>query len=199
MGVIHFIKKLLWGSGRSGAAPIKSSEPSEPFVEYRRPDDGEWVIRVSYPRPKGKDLLLEFSPVAGVSNYAWAVTSFVGGVNRRLELRQTTWEGEPAIEVWGYWDEWGEAKSAHVGYVPKERLWVNRYSDLEAMVVCVYLPRFSFSPKDVRQAGVRMDVWGTKPARKTRAKAKPIVEGETTPKKRARATAKKASEGESSE
>lgn len=179
MGIMNFLKKLLWGSGRKGAAPIKNGEPFEPFVEYRRPDDGEWVIRVTYPKPKGKECLLEFSPVAGVSNYAWAVTNFVGGVNRRLELRQTTWEGEPAIEVWGHWDEWGEAKSAHIGYVPKERLWVNRYDDLEAMVVCLFMPRFSFSSKDMRQSGVRMDVWGTKPVRKTRATAKKASGGES--------------------
>lgn len=171
MGIIHFLKRLLWGNGRTVPIPIKNSEPSEPFVEYRRPDDGQWVIRITYPKPKGKDCLLEFSPIAGVSNYAWAVTNFVVGMNRRLELRQTTWEAEPAIEVWGHWDELGEPKSAHIGYVPKEKIWISRYSDLEAMVVCVYQPRFSFNSKEARSAGVRMDVWGVKSVKKTSTKA----------------------------
>lgn len=172
MGFLQYFKKLFWADKRMRTpAPIKKDEPSAPFVEYRRPNDEEWIVRVTYPQPEGKVRLLEFIAMAGITHRPKPVGDFIRGENRRVILQKTTWEGSPAIEVWGQWEELGEEKKAHIGYVPKDELWIHKHDDLEAMIVCIYKPRFSFNPKELKTAGIRLDIWGKKEA-STKAKNK---------------------------
>jgi hypothetical protein len=128
-------------------------------VEYRRPDDGENVIRINQRNPKGfNERLYEFVPVAGVSYREKDVVAFIEGADRELSLRREfVDEAHPdALAVWGLWKDGDRSQAARLGFVPREVNDAIGARPVAATLAAMYRPLKDKGP------GLRMDIWGAR-------------------------------------
>lgn len=149
----------LFGRKQVKAAPVLEPAARGYDVEYRRPDDAENVIRVNQRPPKGfAAVLFEFAAVAGVSYRQEDVQAFIEGTEREVSLRREfVNEQHPnALAVWGLWRDGKVAKSARLGFVPREMNDAIGDQPVAATLVAMYRATRE------KEAGVRIDIWGVR-------------------------------------
>lgn len=149
------------GSKRASDGVIVTDNPRalDNGTEFRKPDDGDHIIRIRNPWPGGLQKVNDYVKVSGVSRYQKKVHRFIRGDNRRVELeREPDNEyDENAIRVIGMWEENGADRRAHIGYVERktaQRIAEN-YPEAE-MTAFLYT---IFKPRPGRSAGLRLDVF----------------------------------------
>lgn len=159
---------ILWLVGRSRAGATKPRERIRVVDRFSDVEEGELfrlrtdsmgTIRFQPPRPEGFTLygkgIGSGEPVMGTSHRPEAVTGFVWGGNRRLEVEYAPSDEFPeAIAVFGLWDDARGSHREHIGYVEaataKEIHRTYNNLPLATELRTVYLPVGG------KQAGVRM-------------------------------------------
>lgn len=147
--------------------------------DFRRPNDGEHVVRVNDRKPDGfsarpisrnigigrnSGTSRGYIAVTGTQNTQQDLIAFINGTDRHLELeRDPKNEWDPhAIKVMGEWkDSAGKMQRARLGWVPAHvaRGLANEYADCElaATIECMYRATATTS------AGLRIDIWTETP------------------------------------
>lgn len=122
---------------------------------YRSPGDHFNVKRLRTTFPQDYTRVATNIAVAGVSFRADDVNKFVlnDPLFLTLKAEPTNQYDRNAIMVLGRYNEDGESKKVHIGYVPRKIAAFHKAADLQAQLITVFVPY------EGKNAGVRMHLW----------------------------------------